>query len=337
MMKIGGLQFDHPLFLAPMSGITDYPFRRLAREIGCKLVYTEMVSAEGLLRKGRSFLKIAEDEHLVSVQLFGSKPEGLAEAAKMVEAEGADVIDINMGCPAHQVIETGGGVDLMRFPEKIKRILIEVRRTIKIPLTIKIRSGWDREHINAVEISKIAEDCGVDAISIHPRTKAQGFKGQANWNLIREVKASINIPVIGNGDVTTSLLVKRMLEKTGCNGVMIGRGALGNPWIFDPQNFNFWENESDIYPSLEERQRVIKHHFSLLQDYYGNRGAMKEIRRHLAWYTKGLPSSTLFRSRLSGLREKEALFETVTSYFDFIKKRGQCQLSASMESRSVIG
>jgi nifR3 family TIM-barrel protein len=335
MMRIGNLHLKIFLFLAPMSGITDYPFRRLAKEKGCGLAFTEMVSAEGLLRKKESFLKIGVDEHPVGVQLFGSNPEVLAEAAGMAEAMGADVIDINMGCPAKQVIETGAGVALMRFPEKVEKILVEVRRAVKIPLTIKIRSGWDSEHINAVEISKIAEDCGVDAISIHPRTKVQGFRGRADWNLIREVKRTINISVIGNGDVTTPFLAKKMLKETGCDGVMIGRGVLGNPWIFDPEGF--LEERRSIFPSLEEREKVIDHHFLLLRNHYGEKGAIKELRRHVLWYTRGLPSSASFRSTLSRMREKEALLETIKSYFDFIKRRSPCQSFVSMEGRSITG
>ena len=336
-MRLGSLQFDHPLFLAPMSGIADHPFRRLAKESGCGLVFTEMISAEGLLRKGKPFLKVEEDEHPISVQLFGSDREVLAEAARMAEAMGADAIDINMGCPAQQVIGTGAGADLMRFPEKVKRILAKVRKVAKGPLTIKIRSGWDGRQINAVEISKIAEDRGVDAIILHPRTRAQGFRGRADWNLIGEVKKAVHIPVIGNGDVTTPFLAKRMLEETGCDGVMIGRGALGNPWIFSPENMRSLEVESVFHPSLEERQRVIGLHFSLLRTHYGDEGAMKKIRRHLAWYTKRLPSSASFRGTLSNLKEKEALFEAVKSYFDMIERKSQCQSFVSTESRSATG
>jgi nifR3 family TIM-barrel protein len=336
-MRLGNLQFDHPIFLAPMSGITDYPFRRIAMKHGCNLVFTEMVSAEGLLRKGKSLLKIGEDEHPVSVQLFGSNPEVLAEAAQMAESEGAGVIDINMGCPADQVTETGAGVDLMRFPEKVKEILTKVRRKVKRALTIKIRSGWDEENINAVEISKIAEGCGVDAISIHPRTKIQGFRGRADWSLIGEMKGTIHIPIIGNGDVTTPLLAKKMFEATGCDGVMIGRGALGNPWIFNSTKFSLLEGRSVVQPSPEERQRVIGFHFSLLLNYYGEKGAMREIRRHVAWYTKGLPSSASFRSRLSALKGKEQLFEAIEFFFDRIKRRGECQSFEPMESGSVTG
>lgn len=207
-MRLGNLSLNSNLVLAPMSGITDYPFRQLAREMGCGLVFTEMVSAEGLIRRGEAFLKIKKDEHPVSVQLFGSDPEVLAEAAGIAEAMGADAIDLNMGCPAKQVVMTGAGVDLMRFPEKVKGILIKVRKKVKKPVTIKIRSGWDEKHINAVEISKVAEDCGAEAISIHPRTRDQGFRGRADWNLIGEVKKVVRIPVVGNGDVITPSIAK---------------------------------------------------------------------------------------------------------------------------------
>ncbi len=334
-MKIGNLQLSSNLVMAPMSGITDYPFRQLAREMGCGLVFTEMVSAEGLLRKREDLLKIEKDDHPVSVQFFGSSPAVLAEAAVRAEAWGADIIDLNMGCPAKQVVKTGAGVDLMRFPEKVRGILVEMRKKVKIPLTIKIRSGWDEKHINAVEISKIAEDCGVNAIFLHPRTKVQGFHGQADWNLIREVKRAVHIPVIGNGDVTAPSLVKKMLEETGCDGVMIGRGALGNPWILSTKNSVPLEKEATI--SLEERRRMIDRHFSLVQGHYGEKGAVIKIQKHIYWYTKGLPCCASFHSKLSSLKEKETLFEAITSYFDFIERRSQCQLFASVESRSVTG
>jgi tRNA-dihydrouridine synthase B len=335
MMKLGSLRLDSNLVLAPMSGITDFPFRRLAKEKGCGLTFTEMISAEGLLHKRGSLLKIGEEEHPVSVQLSGSSPEVLADAAEMAEAMGADSIDINMGCPGRQVVETGAGVALMRFPEKVEGIITEVRRKVKVPLTIKIRSGWDREHVNAVEISKIAEDCGVDAISLHPRTKVQGFRGRADWNLIGEVKRAVHIPVIGNGDVTTPFLVKGMMEETGCEGVMIGRGALGNPWILSTKNLVPLEKEATI--SLEERRRMIDRHFSLVQGHYGEKGAVIKIRKHIYWYTKGLPCCASFHSKLSSLKEKEPLFEAIHSYFDFVERRDPCQLFASAKSKSVTG
>ena len=335
-MKLGNLQFDHPVFSAPMSGISDYPFRQMAKEHGCSLAFTEMVSADGLLRKGKSFLRIGEGEHPVSVQLFGSNAEILAEAAQMVESMGVDAVDINMGCPAKQIVGPGAGADLMRFPEKVKEILATVRRAVKIPLTVKIRSGWDGEHINAAEISVIAEDCGVDAISIHPRTRVQGYGGRADWDLIGDVKKAVRIPVVGNGDVTAPFLVKKMLEETGCDGVMIGRGALGNPWIFGLNNLTRGETEPAI-PTLDERQRMIHHHFKLVQAYYGEKWAVKKFQKHVYWYTKGLRGCASFHSRLSSLREKNDLFEAIHSYFDFVQRRTPCQSFASAENRSVIG
>ena len=323
-MKIGNLHLDHPLFLAPLSGITDYPFRKLAKEFGCGLVFTEMVSAEGLLRKGRPFLRMGEDEHPIFAQLSGSNPDALAEAAAKAEEAGADGVDINMGCPSKKITDTGAGADLLRFPDRIKLILEEVRKRIRCPLTIKIRSGWDADHVNAVEIGKIAENCGVDAVAIHPRTSVQWFHGQADWKLIGEVKRELRIPVIGNGDVTTPFLVKKMQEKTGCDGVMIGKGALGNPWIFDPQNRWVTERGMAIVPSLEERKRVIERHFLLLQNYYDDPGAAKEVRRHVLWYTKGLPKSASFRSALFKVKGREALFEMIHSYFDSAVRRGSC-------------
>ncbi len=329
-MRLGNLQFRNNLFLAPLAGISDSPFRRIAREKGCGLAFTGLVSAKGLLRKKEDYLRIEKEDHPVSVQLFGSDPEALAEAAQWAVKAGTDAIDINMGCPASQVTEMGAGVDLMRFPEKVKQVLTQVKKELTVPLTIKIRSGWDRDHINAVEISKIAEGCGVDAIIIHPRTKVQGFHGRADWNVIREVKKRVHVPVIGNGDVTTPFLAKKMMEETGCDGVMIGRGTLGNPWIF---------SEIGLAPflSLEERKKVIGQHYLLLGSHYGEKEAVKKIKRHVAWYTKGLPSSGSFRQKVSALREKEALFEAIESYFDLVKRRDPCPSFPLATDRSVTG
>lgn len=334
-MRLGNLQLNHNLVLAPMAGITDYPFRQLAREMGCGLTFTEMVSAEGLLRKGESFLKMVEGEHPVSVQLFGSKPEVLAEAAAKAEAMGVDAIDLNMGCPAKKVVKTGAGVDLMRFPEKVEGILIAMRKKVACPLTVKIRSGWDEEQINAVEISRLAEGCGVDAITVHPRTRAQSFRGRADWSVIAAVKRAVRIPVIGNGDVNTLPLIQKIFEETGCDGVMIGRGALGNPWVFSLKPSEPLEKGPTI--SLEERKRMIGYHLSLIQNYYEERGLTPHIRKHLYWYTKGLPNCATFHSQLSFLKGKEKLLQAFHSYFDSIQRREPCQRSVPEEDRSITG
>jgi tRNA-dihydrouridine synthase B len=305
-MKLGHLQLNQPLFLAPLSGITNYPFRKLAKMHGCDVVFTEMISAEGLIRKGQNLLKIEKDEHPIFVQLFGSDSEILALASEIAEAYGADGIDINMGCPAEQVVRTGAGADLLRFPKKVEKILLTVRKRVKRILTIKIRSGWD-EDINAVEISKIAEQCGIDGLFLHPRTKTQKFRGKANWHIIREVKQAIKIPVIGNGDVNKIELIKKMFDETGCDGVMIGRGALGNPWIFD--------RKRKLPPTSIEKEETIKNHFSLLLNYEEEIKALKDIKRHIFWYTKGLPYSTAFREKISKIKEVDLLFEEIRSYF----------------------
>jgi tRNA-dihydrouridine synthase B len=326
-MRIPNLKLHNGLIMAPMAGFTNAPFRRLVKEMGCSLVFTEMISANGLVRKRESLLQLDKDEHPVAVQIFGSNPDIMAEAAGIAEGIGGDIIDINMGCPAQPVVKTGAGVNLMRFPEKAKSIIMKVRKKIKIALTVKMRSGWDNQQINAVEMSRLAEDCGADAITIHPRTKTQGFRGQSDWSLIGEVKRAVGVPVIGNGDVTTPSLAKKMMIETDCDGVMIGRGALGNPWIFNPQ----WSDSLEKTPSdisfLREKKRVIDRHFSLLQESDGEERALKEIWKHLFWYTRGLPRSASFRSALPGLRERGALFDAVASYFEQLERRETCQLS----------
>lgn len=310
-MKLKTLKLRNNIILAPISGVTDYPFRRLAIENGCGLTFTWMLSAEGLLHKGYSFLKIERDEHPISVQLFGQDPDVLAEASILAETFGADGIDLNMGCPVKKVIDSGAGVELMRHPQNVRRILEKLRQAVKGFLTIKIRSGWDRDSINAIEIARIAEDSGVDGVTIHPRTKVQGFSGKADWDMIREVKKTIHIPVIGNGDVRSPMLVQKMLEETGCDGVMIGRGALGNPWIF---------NLKSPPSGTEERWRMIFHHYLILKNYYDKKKGIKEIMKHIQYYTKNLPYSSFFRSKIKEIREDDELFEKILSYFEKIKK-----------------
>lgn len=323
-----------PLILAPMAGITDYPFRRIARDMGCPLAFTEMISAEGLLRKGEAYLKLRQDEHPIMVQFFGSDAEALAEAVQVAEGMGADGIDINMGCPASQVVSTGAGAGLMKSPDRVRNILTTVRKKVRGPLTIKMRAGWDQGHINAVEISKVAEGCGVDALTLHPRTKDQGFRGKADWKLISEVKRTIKIPVIGNGDVTTAALAREMMDETGCDAVMIGRGALGNPWIFGQASLTQGHSGT---PLLAERQGVIERHLGLIESACGDREDLREFRKHVVWYTRGLPLSAALRSSLPGLRGKRAFLEAMASYFDGVRRRGECLSFESTGNNSVTG
>jgi nifR3 family TIM-barrel protein len=335
-MRLRNLELDRPLLMAPMAGMTDYPFRKLVLTMGCALAFTEMVSAEGLLRKGRSLLDIGPDERPVFVQLFGPDPDALAEAAGIAEAEGADGIDINMGCPAKQVVATGAGAALMRSPERVEQVLGAVRRRIRIPLTVKIRSGWDKDQINAIQISKIAEGCGADAVILHARTRAQGFRGQADWRLIGELKRSVRIPVIGNGDVTTPLLSRKITEETDCDGVMIGRGALGNPWIFGPARSDLSNREVGLHPSIDERERVIRYHLSLVQSCYKDLKALKEMKKHLFLYTRGLHSSAAFRMTLSRIKEKELMFETMNSFLDQVRRENHADHSGEQQTCPLL-
>lgn len=318
-MKLGNLKLSRPLFLAPLSGITNYPFRKLALKYGCDAVFTEMISAEGLVRKRNQMVKIEKDEHPIILQLFGSDPEILAEASEVAKDLGADGIDINMGCPGKNVVRVGAGASLLMFPKKVEEILSRVRKRVKGILTMKIRSGWDDNHINAIDISKIAEDCGVDAVFLHPRTKIQGFRGKANWRIIKEVKEATKIPIIGNGDVKTKDLIKKMFDETGCDGVMIGRGALGNPWIFD--------REIKGLPGIKEKKEVINYHFSQLLTYYKNEKALRFIKTNIYWYTRGLPNSTSFRKKISSVRNIDELFKEINYYFDFLEECNSCKKS----------
>jgi tRNA-dihydrouridine synthase B len=316
-MNLGALHIENPRWLAPMSGITEYAFRQVAREAGSGLTFTGLVSAEGLMRK-KNLLTLFPEEHPLAVQLFGSEPENMAEASALVESLGADVVDINMGCPARQVVQAGAGANLMRDPGKVEKIVRAVRRMVHIPVTVKIRSGWNRQSVNALEIAAIADACGADAVCVHPRTMDQGFRGAADWQLISQVKRSVRIPVIGNGDVRTRSDVAKMVDETGCDAVMIGRGALGNPWIFSP-------DRTDLAPPLGDRRAVIERHLLLLKSSYDPRRSVVEARKHLLWYTRALPSCASFHSRISTLTEMESMIETVASYLDFVQGRIACR------------
>jgi len=322
MFKIGKVKLDNKLILAPMAGITNLPFRLIAKDEGCGLVFSEMVSAIALVRQGkktRDLLRSDPYEKPLAVQLFGSEPQIMAEAAIIVEGFGADILDINMGCPAKKVVSTGSGSALLKDPLKIKALIEAVRKAVTIPFTIKIRSGWDVRTLNYLEIGRIAEECGVDAVTLHSRTTAQGFGGRSDWHHIAELKNAMKIPVIGNGDIKTPEDAKRMLDETKCDGVMIGRGALGNPWIFSRTLCYIEEGTIQKPPSEREILATIKRHIEMLADFMGEKWAVREFRKHISWYTKGLPHSTDFRKTAIHIDSMEELLDETEAYFETLE------------------
>lgn len=301
-MQIGHIKLVNPVILAPMAGVTDLPFRLLAKEMDCGLVYSEMVSDKGLLYKNNhtmDMLKIDERERPVAMQIFGSEPTSMAKAAQFVEAAGTDIIDINMGCPTPKIIKNGSGAALMCQPELAYRIMASVVEAVKVPVTVKIRKGWSQTSINAVEMAKLAEKAGIAAVAIHGRTREQFYSGEADWNIIREVKESVGIPVIGNGDIRTPYDAEKMLIETGCDGLMIGRGAQGNPWIFRQVAQYLATGEIVPPPTASERLSVMLRHLDMLVEYKGEHLGIREMRRHGAWYTKGLHHSSELRLKFN--------------------------------------
>ena len=273
-------------FLAPLAGISNLPFRLIARSLGCALAYTEMISANGLIRKTAKtfeYLKTCADDHLLGAQVFGADPEIVAQASRIIADNGADLIDINMGCPVKKVIKTGSGAILMKDPDLVARIVTSVKKAVQIPVTVKIRSGWRGGSINAVEIARIAEDSGADAITIHGRTADQGYSGKADWKIIAEVKKAVKIPVIGNGDIWHPQDAVKMLRETSCDAVMVGRGALGNPWIFKGIIQACSGQMENYLPSLDQRQKMIKNHWEMEAQFLGSKLADKRFRKHLLW------------------------------------------------------
>ncbi len=315
------MQLRSWLVLAPMSGRTNLPFRLIAKEMGAGLVSTEMISAIGLSRgqvKTYSYLTTHPDERPVAAQLFGSEEDAMATSARIAAEKGIDVIDINMGCPVNKVVKTGSGAALMRDTRKAARILNAVRRCISVPLTVKIRAGWSPQEANALEIARVIEESGADGICVHPRFASQGFCGKADWTLIGRIKETVNIPVIGNGDVSTPSLALQMRSETNCDGVMIGRAALSNPWIFR-QTLEMEQRGGFITPCLDERYRLIKRHYELLMGYLGEKRATHLIRGLLLLYAKGLPNQGFLKGLISEIDGRERLLTTLRAYFGCIQ------------------
>lgn len=323
-MKIGNLLLKNNIFLAPMAGITDLVFRLLVRKFGCSLCFTEMVSANGLVRgteKSYRYLESISGDKPLGVQIFGSDPCVLSEAAKIVTDKGADLVDINMGCPVKKVLKIGAGGILMRDPSKVAVILQSIRKATSLPVTVKMRSGWSKDEINFLEIARVAQDCGVDAVVLHPRTVNQGFGGRADWGLIARVKKFLNIPVVGSGDVRRPEDAQRMLNVTECDGVMIGRGVLGNPWIVRDV-LGYLENKNIFSPlALEEREDIINYHLDMSVKFFGEKTGLRKFRKHLLWYTKGLKGSSRFRETVVKIDKTESLLAMVHSYFKSIDEK----------------
>ncbi len=324
MLHIGSLKLKNSLIMAPLAGITNLPFRLMVKKMGAGLVTTEMVSAMGLAgskKKTFRYLQPDTEERPLSVQIFGCDQEVMARAAEIVVEAGADIVDINMGCPAKKVLKTGSGGALLCSPEKTKQIVSAVRRAINVPLTVKTRAGWTADKPVAVETARLLEGCGADAVTIHPRFVKQGFSGNADWNIIAEVKQQVKIPVIGNGDVFKPSLALDMKTKTGCDGVMIGRGAIGNPWIFR-QILELEKGLEPPEPELSERRDLIMEHFGHLSLIIGEKRAAKMMRGLLLWYTKGLPHSSRFRGTMTSVKDFDTLVSALDQYFSFLEDRG---------------
>lgn len=318
-MKIGNLELKNKVFLSPMAGVTDLPFRLICKEQGCGLLYTEMINGKALCyddENTKKMLKIEEEEHPVAVQIFGSEPDFMGRAAEIMNDYSNEILDINMGCPAPKVVKNGDGSALMKNPKLAEKVLKAVVKNSKKPVTLKIRKGWDDNSVNAIEIAKIAEACGISALAIHGRTREQFYTGKADWNIIAEIKKNLNIPVIGNGDVFTIEDSINMLDKTGCDAIMIGRGSQGNPWIF--KRINHYMNTGEILPepTLNEKISTAIKHLKLAVEEHGEYVAVREMRKHIAWYLKGLRNSARLRDEINKIEDYQEVVSKLEYYME---------------------
>lgn len=319
-LQIGNVTLENNLILAPMAGVTDLPFRLLCKEQGAGLLCMEMVSAKAILYKNKNteeLLTIDPRENPVSLQLFGSDPDIMAEIAKQIEERPFDILDINMGCPVPKVVNNGDGSALMKNPLLAGKIIEKVASAIEKPVTVKIRKGFDDEHVNAVEMAHIAQESGAAAVAVHGRTREQYYSGKADWDIIRQVKEAVSIPVIGNGDILKAEDVIEMKEQTGCDGFMIGRGAQGNPWIFSQILSYFKTGTYPEKPGFQEVTEMLLRHAKMQLAFKGEYTGIREIRKHAAWYTSGYKNSSKLRGRINEVEsyeQLEALFREVASY-----------------------
>ena len=318
-LKIGNVTLDNPLILAPMAGVTDLPFRLLCKEQGVGLIGMEMVSAKAIYYNNKnteSLLEIHEKEMPVSLQLCGSDPVIMSEMAKRIEERPFAILDINMGCPVPKIVNNGEGSALLKNPVLVGKIVEKVAGAIRKPVTIKIRTGFDENNINAVEIAKVAQESGAAAVAVHGRTREQYYTGKADWDVIARVKDALSIPVLGNGDVTDAASAKEMFAKTGCDGIMIARAAQGNPWIFRQILEELETGQPALEPSYDEICKTILRHAALQEQYKGEYTAVREMRKHVAWYTTGIPGSAAFRKKVNEMESMQGFIDTVKELFE---------------------
>ena len=317
-MRIGNVVLENNIILAPMAGVTDLPFRLLCKEHGVGMTCTEMVSAKAISfhnKNTESLLEISEKERPVSLQLFGSDPDIISEVASYIEERPFDILDINMGCPVPKVAGNGEGSALMQNPKLVGEIIYKTARAIKKPVTVKIRKGFSEKNVNAVEIAKIAEANGAAAIAVHGRTREQYYSGKADWDIIRQVKEAVKIPVIGNGDVDSPQKAKELLEQTGCDGIMVGRGARGNPWIFREIKAYLEKGELIPRPSKDEIKSMMLRHARMQIEYKGTYTGIREMRKHISWYTAGFPGSAKLRGAINLVETYEELEQLLEQRF----------------------
>lgn len=322
---IGNVPIQGKAILAPMAGVSDIAYRLLAKEHGASMVCTEMVSAMGIKYKNErthELLRMEAVEHPVSMQIFGSNPEAIALGAKVVADAGADIVDINMGCPVKKVVSSGDGSALMKTPDLAARVAEAAVKAVDVPVTVKMRIGWDDDHINVVDFAKRIESTGVAAVAVHGRTREQMYMGRADWSYIKAVKDSLSIPVIGNGDVWTPEDALRMMQETGCDAVMIGRGAQGNTWIFERTNHYLRTGELRPEPTYLERLDMLLKHFELLCRYKGAALGVREIRTHAGWYMRGMPEAAYWRNRVNTIHTVESFKKELSTYRDVLENWG---------------